>query len=79
VTQKDSMSKPDAPAPPKTADDPIEASSRPEVRPLVERAGPPSKRGLPHGTMKTGGDVPGGGATTTRPADPPAKPDRPES
>lgn len=36
---------------------------RPEVKPLVDKAGADPDRRVPQGTMKTGGDVPGGGGT----------------
>ncbi len=36
---------------------------RPEIKPLIEKAGADPQRRVPQGTMKTGGDVPGGGGT----------------
>ncbi len=38
---------------------------RPEVKPLIEKAGVDLRKTLPQGTMKTGADVPGGGGTHT--------------
>lgn len=36
---------------------------RPEVKPLVEKAGALKSQDAPHGTIKSGADVPGGGGT----------------
>ncbi len=36
---------------------------RPEIKPLIEKAGAHPERRVSQGTMKTGGDVAGGGGT----------------
>jgi hypothetical protein len=47
---------------------------RPEVKPLVEKAGVKSLRSAPPGSMVTGGDTPGGGAAKPLDLDTPHKP-----
>lgn len=38
---------------------------RPEVKPLVEKAGALKSKEAPHGSIRSGADVPGGGGTKT--------------
>ena len=56
-------------APTGAPDEPV--AERPEVRPLVEKAVP---KPVPHGTVATGGHIPGGGATKPHDLDTPHKP-----
>ena len=65
------LTEPEKPHP--TPRDGDNVHERPEVKPLVEKAGAERERRVPQGTMKTGGDIPGGGGTQSLelPTDPP--------
>jgi len=74
---------PDAP-PPKQKPHPTPSAEdnvhgRPEVKPLVEKAGAERDARIPQGTMKTGADTVGGGGTKSleEPSNPSQAPNAP--
>ena len=64
----------DPPQPDKAHPSPLageKVHERPEVKPLVEKAQAERDARIPHGTMRTGSDIPGGGGSQSL-ADPAA-------
>ena len=62
------MSKPIPESDPKTDQDdkppaPVPTLERPDVKPLVEKAGAGPGPRIPHGVIRTGADIAGGGGT----------------
>jgi hypothetical protein len=70
----DPQAKPQAKPLEDTTPDGGEVSQRPEVKPLVDKAGATKLRETPPGTMVTGADTPGGGAAKPLDLDTPHKP-----